>query len=86
MAKQTIIPNGIFDYIHVAQCKKLFLLTWYDDLTYADEIISNETILKKSLFKAYCNSPSCNSPELEYLQRESFFQCTIIKYNKTDWE
>lgn len=35
-AKQAKLRDKIIDYIHIAQCRRLFFLAWYDDLTYAD--------------------------------------------------
>lgn len=32
-AKRTSPPNEMFDYIHVAPCRRLFSLAWYDDMT-----------------------------------------------------
>lgn len=44
-AKQKNMFNKMFDYIYIAQCKKLFSVIWYDNLIHA-----NKVILNKSLF------------------------------------
>ena len=72
MTKRPNIPNKIFDYIYITWYKRLFLLTWYDDLTYADEVTSNGTIIKKFLLETCCINLSCNNLEPEYLQRDPF--------------
>lgn len=71
--KQTYATKGakiiheIFDYIHITQCKRLFSLVLYNDLTYIDEKASDGSIIKKSLLEAFYNRPSCNNSEFEYL-------------------
>lgn len=34
-AKRAKFPNKIFNYIHIAQCQRLFSLGWYNNLIYA---------------------------------------------------
>lgn len=38
----------IFDYIHIAQCRQLLFLVWYDDLTYADQESVDRSTTKKA--------------------------------------
>lgn len=60
------LPNKIFDCIYIAWCQKLFSLTWYNDLTYAQSENISST---KELPVPYCNRSSYNSIELNYIQR-----------------
>lgn len=85
-AKRAKIPDEIFDYIHVARCRRLFSLAWYDDMTYADKEMLDDSIMKKALPLACCNGPSCMSPEPEFLHREPFIEPTVTKYTESDRE
>lgn len=42
------LSNKIFDYIHIALCRRLFLLTWYNDMTYTKN--ADELMLALSIF------------------------------------
>lgn len=59
--KRAKLPDEIFDYIHVAKCRRLFTLAWYDDKTYTP---SNDG-LTKALPILYCNGSSCKSKNPE---------------------
>lgn len=83
--EQTSLMKSLITFT-LLDCRRLFSLAWYDDLTYADEVTSDESILKKPLPKACCNGPSCNNPEPEYLRREPFIQYITTKYSKSDRE
>lgn len=85
-AKRAKLPDEIFDYIHVAQYRRLFSLAWYDDLTYADQEQIDGSITKKALPTACCNGPSCKSVEPEFLHREPFIQSKVIKHTESDRE
>lgn len=58
--KRARLPNEIFDYIHVAGCRRLFSLAWYGDTTYAN-------IDRNPLPSSCCNGSTCKSQELDYL-------------------
>ena len=81
--KRSRLPNEIFDYIHVARCRRLFSLAWYDDMTYAQSGDSSPT---KALPIPCCNGPSCNSTESYYTQREPFLNTAIAKATEADRE
>lgn len=80
--KRENLADEIFDYIHVARCRRLFSLAWYDDMTYAEQ----EDGLTKSLPTLCCNGPSCLSPEPEFLQREPFITSSPTKFSEIDRE
>lgn len=75
--KRASLPDEIFDYIHVAKCRRLFSLAWYDDATYNNN---------QPLPSLYCNGPGCNSEEPECLKREPFVETLTIRYSETDRE
>lgn len=82
-AKRSKLPNEIFDYIHVARCRRLFSLAWYEDLTYAQ---SDDSSSPTALPIPCCNGPSCNSTEPSYTQREPFVDTTTKKATEADRE
>lgn len=90
--KRAKLPDEIFDYIHVARCRRLFSLAWYGDMMYAEEAsvylgsTSNNLPFKKPLPTHCCNGPSCMSPEPDYLQRGAFIDDTSAKYTEGDQE
>ena len=75
--KRASLPDKIFDYIHVAECRRLFSLAWYDDAIYNNS---------KPLPSLCCNGPDCNSKEPECLKREPFVETPTIRYSETDRE
>lgn len=76
------MTNLIFDYIHVAQCQRLFSLAWYDDLTYS----SKKGLNHQPLSLAYCNGPNCKNIEPDYMNREPFISTTLTKLTESDQE
>ena len=80
--KQAKLPNKIFNYIHTAKCRRLFLLDWYDDVTYA----ASEEGLIKALPNPYCNGSSFQSSNPEFLNRPPFIDTTPVKYNESNRE
>lgn len=80
VAKCAKLPNKIFDYIHIARCRKLLSLAWYNDMTYTQ---SEDT---KELPVPCCNGPSCNSIEPDFIQQESFIDTTNPPIIETDQE
>lgn len=82
-AKRTKLPNEIFDYIHVARCRRLFSLAWYEDLTYAQ---SDDLSSPTALPIPCCNGLSCNLIEPSYTPRELFVDTTTKKATEADRE
>lgn len=80
--KRANLPDEIFDYIHVAKCRRLFSLNWYNDSTYGH---GNEASTKL-LPTLCCNGSGCNSKDPEYLEREPFVKPVAIKYSEADRE
>lgn len=80
--KREMLADEIFDYIHVARCRRLFSLAWYDDLTYAEDDVG----WIKPLPVLCCNGPSCLSLEPDFMQREPFIEASSIKTTKIDRE
>lgn len=78
--KRAKLPDKIFNYIHVARCRRLFALAWYNDLTYAQN--EDGSILTFPTF--CCNGPSCQSKEPDFLDREAFINVSIVTYNETN--
>lgn len=78
-AKRAELPTEIFHYINTAQCRRLFALAWYDDLTDADHDGS-----RKPLPMSCCNGPGSLSPEPGFMQRESFIAVSVVKYTESD--
>lgn len=77
-AKRANLPDEIFDCIHVAKCRRLFSLAWYDNETY----VSPSTALPTPC----CNGPSCNSEDPEYLQRASLVNTAPVRYTEIERE
>lgn len=75
-AKRENLPDKIFDYIHIAQCRRLFSLASYDDQTYVST--------SKALPNPCCNGPSCKSEDPECLKRAFFIDNTPIKLSEGD--
>ena len=75
--KRAKLPDELFNYIHAAQCRRLFPLAWYNDLTYAP----NADGLSKALPELCCNGPSCNSKEPDFLERPPFIDTTPARIN-----
>lgn len=84
-AKRATLLNEIFDYIHIARCRRLFSLAWYDNLTYAQSDDSSAPA-PAALPITYCNDPSCRSTEPSYTQREPFIDMTTTKTTEADRE
>lgn len=82
LQKQANLQNEIFDYIHNALYRRLFLLVWYDDMT--NKVDDNS--LSKTLPTLYCNRSSCQSAKPDILQREPFIDNIPIKYTEIDQE
>ena len=80
--KRAKLLDEIFDYIHAANCRRLFSLAQYDDLTYAP----NAEGLSKALPTLCCNSSSCNSEEPPFLKRLPFIDTTAVKYTEADYK
>lgn len=78
--KRANLPDEIFDYIHVAKCRQLFSLAWYDDFTYDDE--KN----RKPLPTFCCNGSGCASEDPEFLKREPFVKTVTVKYSEANRE
>lgn len=53
------LPDKIFNYIYIAKCKRLFLLTWYDNEIYTSSSMSLPTL--------YYNILNFNSEDCKYL-------------------
>lgn len=81
--KRANLPDEIFDYIHTAQCRRLFSLAWYDDMTYKS---SPDKAAIKPLPVLCCNGPACQSPEPDYLKREPFIDSTPNKLSEAERE
>lgn len=82
--KRAQLPDEIFDYIHVAPCRRSFSLAWYDDSTYLVPQADGQT---KSLPRFCCNSPVCQSEEPAILQgQEDFIDVTKKTFTKVDCE
>lgn len=77
--KRARLPDELFDYIHVAGCRRLFSLAWYGDTTYAN-------IDQNPLPSSCCNGSTCKSQEPDYFQREAFIDDTPTKYTENDRE
>lgn len=77
--KRAELSDEILHYINAAQCRRLFALAWYDDLTDADHDGS-----RKPLPMSCCNGPGCLSPEPGFMQRESFIAVSVVKYTDSD--
>ncbi|MCJ1348467.1 hypothetical protein MMC31_006699 [Peltigera leucophlebia] len=90
--KRANLPDEIFDYIHVARCKRLFSLAWYGDMTYAEETLHNnpsqllETPSRKALPEFCYNGPSCKSQEPDYILREPFINTVPTKHTEAERE
>lgn len=84
LQKRASLLDEIFDYIHVAQCRRLFSFAWYDDMTYA----ANEDLETpiKALPVTSCNSPGYQSNEPKLLKRKLFIETLPIKFSKFDRE
>lgn len=79
--KRAKLPDELFNYIHAAQCRKLFFLAWYNDLTYTLNVDGSKT-----LPELCCNGPSCNSKEHDFLERPPFINTTPAKFNEATRE
>lgn len=66
--------------MHVAKCRRLFSLAWYDDLTYGDGPSS------KPLSTLCCNVSECLSDDLDFLKREPFVKPVTVKYSEAERE
>lgn len=76
------LPDEIFYYINAAQCRRLFALACFDDLTYADHDGSS-----KPLPTSCCNGPGCLSPEPDFMHRKLFIDVpAMIEYTEADRE
>lgn len=90
--KRANLPDEIFNYIHVARCRRLFALAWYGDMTYAEpeETPQNDSLLEPSSRKALpefcCNGPSCKSQKPDYILREAFINTTPPKHTEVERE
>ena len=80
--KRANLSNEIFDYIHVAPCRRLFLLAWYDDMTYAKN--ADGSMLSLPTF--CCNGHGCNSTTPDFLSREDFIDVSPVTYTEVDQE
>lgn len=78
--KRANLPEEIFDYIHIAKCRRLFSLTWYDDPTYDDGPSS------KPLPTLCCNASGYLSEDPDFLKREQFIKPVTIKYSEVERE
>lgn len=74
--KRAKLSNEIFDYIHVAPCRRLFSLTWYEDTTYA----SPTAVLPTQC----CNGSKCQSAEPDFLKRQPFIENTFTASTEND--
>ena len=83
-AKRANLPDEMFEYIHVAQCQRLYSLAWYDDMTYAQS--SDNSGATKTLPQPCCNGPRCQSEEPEFMKRDSFIDTSTPKYMENDRE
>lgn len=82
--KRARLPDKIFDYIHVASCRRRFSLAWYDDSTY---LVSQADGQTKSFPRFCCNGPVCQSEEPAILQgREDFIDVTKKTFTEVDRE
>ncbi len=73
--RHVALPNEIFDYIHVAFCQRLFLLTWYEDMTY---VVKEKFNNSKVLLELCCNKSRCRSLELEFINQTPYFKITFL--------
>lgn len=78
--KRANLPEEIFDYMHVAKCRRLFSLAWYDDLTYGNRPSS------KPLPTLCCNASGCLSEDPDFLKREPFVKPVTVKYSEAERE
>lgn len=68
----------------MASCRRLFSLTWYDDITYASNKINGITT---KLLPTICyNGSGCQSIKPEFLEREQLFEVTSSKYSESERE
>ena len=81
-AKRASLPNDIFDYIHVAPCRRLYSLALYDDMTYA----SLTEHSGKALPDLCCNVSGCRSVEPDYLKQGLHFDTEPAKHNEYERE
>lgn len=81
--KRRNLPDEIFEYIHVARCRRLFSLVWYDDMTYAR---TDDAGVTTPLPTLCCNGPDCLFVESDYLRREPFIDLTPANYTEIDRE
>lgn len=79
--KRRNLLNKIFEYIHVARCRRFFSLAWYDNITYTR---FDDAGITKSLPILCCNGPDCLLAKPDYLKREPFIDLTPIKFIETD--
>ena len=82
-ARRASLPNEIFDYIHVAPCRRLFSLAWYDDMTYA---VNEESSSGKALPVLCCNGSGCQSPEPAFIKQKLHFDTYFTKHNEYERE
>ena len=80
--KRAKLPDDIFSYIHIAKCRQLFSLDWYDDTTYAP---NNDGSIKP-LPVPCCNGSGCKSLDPEYLNQVPFIDTTTIKFKESERE
>ena len=80
--KHITLSNEIFNYIHVTPCHRVFLLTWYDNITYTKNV--NGSMLALPTF--YYNRHNYNSILPNFLSREAFIDVSLITYMEVDRE
>lgn len=85
-AKRANLSEEIFEYIHVARCRRLYALAWYDDMTYAHNNDDSGAIATKALPQLCCNGSSCQSQEPDFMKRDFFIDTSTPKYTETDRE
>ena len=90
--KRANLPDEIFNYLHMARCRRLFALAWYGDMTYAESerTAQNDSfygpLSRKALPEFCCNGPSCKSQEPDYILREAFINTTPPKHTEVERE
>lgn len=76
----------------MARCRKLFVLAWYSDITYAEseKIAQNNSFCSSLSRKApleFCyNGLNYKSQELDYILREAFINVTLPKHTEVEQE
>lgn len=82
--KQANLSNKMFEYIHVAQCQRLYFLAWYDDMIYAQS--SNNSRATKALPQLCCNGLGYQSKKPEFIKWDTFIDTSTFKYTENNWE